>query len=71
MVSIAAIQAVDPGSIPGRRMQFIFLSFFLSFFSLSFFMISFRVRPRGNGALNIELASVEVQLNSTLLKRQC
>ena len=28
MVSIAAFQAVDPGSIPGRRNEFVFQSFF-------------------------------------------
>lgn len=31
VVSIAAFQAVDPGSIPGRRM-------FFSFFSILFFL---------------------------------
>ena len=28
MVSIAAFQAVDPGSIPGRRIHFLNLKFF-------------------------------------------
>ena len=35
MVSIAAFQAVDPGSIPGRR-RFLFFFLFASFFSFEF-----------------------------------
>jgi hypothetical protein len=32
MVSIAAFQAVDPGSIPGRRTQHFFSYYFVLFF---------------------------------------
>ena len=32
MVNIAAFQAVDPGSIPGRRNAFLFVCLFVCFF---------------------------------------
>ena len=37
MVSIVAFQAIDPGSIPGQRIFYLFLNMFLFFFSFHFF----------------------------------